>query len=508
MQTIKLIHETWEFDTKNRLGLPGGFGEVFLGKGSSGEVAIKQLKLTATVAAHRELQIGQSLSERSLQHVVPILDYGQDADSDRYYIVMPVCDRSLQDDINDKGVCSPADCGEILLAILYGLKEAKDITHRDIKPSNILMHEAKWKIADFGIAKFVEDSTSLETLRHSLTPAYAAPEQWLLRRPTNATDIYAVGCIAHCLSTGAPPFSGDVDSLREQHLNEIPKSLDSLPASVRGLVSQMMRKVPDIRPSLERCIAVLEKARGADELQNIRGVDKRLAEAVSELAVTQARKEADQQASEERRRNRGAVFEEAASELTQIKKRLFGEINRHAQDVMAKTSSDSMLRIGKGTLTFDTAESASSVRGLIRNDPEQLGGSEGWGVHNRQSKWDIVAFTKISIEQQVDHNFYKRCANIVFGRPSKDSDYRWYEMAFWSSSSSPVGGADCYPFCLDYVWDIDEALSSGMAVNNLAYDAVPIDAEDADSFVEYWMDIVTQAMVGKLVRPSGMPMHR
>ncbi|MCH9026675.1 MAG: serine/threonine protein kinase [Proteobacteria bacterium] len=507
MQTIKLIHEIWEIDTKKALGSPGGFGEVFLGKGSSGEVAIKQLKLTATQAAHRELQIGQSLFERSLQHVVPILDYGQDADSDRYYIVMPVCDRSLQDYIDDKGVGSPADCIEILLAILCGLKEAKDITHRDIKPLNILMHEAKWKIADFGIAKFVEDSTSLETLRNSLTPAYAAPEQWLLQRPTSATDIYAVGCIAHGLSTGAPPFSGDVDSLREQHLKETPESLDSLPASVRGLVSQMMRKNPDIRPSLERCITVLENARGG-EPQNVRGVEKRLAKAVSELAVTQARKEADQQARDERRRNREAVFDEAASELAQIKKRLFGEINHHAQDVRENTSNDSVLRIGNATLAFDTAESASSVRGLIRSDLEQIGGSAGWGVHKQQSKWDIVAFTNISIEQIGDHNFYKRCANIVFGRPSNDSDYRWYEMAFWSLSSSPVGWADSYPFCLDYVWEIDEALSSVMAVNNLAYDPVPIDAEDADSFIEYWMDIVTQAIVGKLVKPSHMPMNR
>ena len=507
MQTIKLIHEIWEIDTNKTLGSPGGFGEVFLGKGSSGDVAIKQLKVTATQAAHRELQIGQSLYERSLQHVVPILDYGQDADSDRYYIVMPVCDRSLQDDINDKGDCSPADCIEILIAILYGLKEAKDITHRDIKPPNILMHEAKWKIADFGIAKFVEDSTSLETLRNCLTPAYAAPEQWLLRRPTNATDIYAVGCIAHALSTGAPPFSGNFDSLREQHLKETPKSLDSLPASVRSLVSQMMRKSPEIRPSLDRCIAVLEKARGAGA-KSVREVDNKFAQAVSELAVAQANQEAVQQAIEERRRNRELIFNEAASELCQIKNRLFDEIKSHVQDVMESTFSDSLLQIGKATLVFDTSESSSSCKGLRRSDPDQIGGEAGWGLHGRQSEWDIVACTSISIEQQAHHKPYKRCANIVFGRPSKDSDYRWYEMAFYSLSSSPAKWADGDPFCLEYVWEIDAALSSVMDVNNLAHNPVPMDAEDEDSFIEYWMDIVAQAMVGKLVNPSRMPMNR
>ncbi|MDM3788590.1 protein kinase, partial [Proteus mirabilis] len=77
--------------------------------------------------------------------------------------------------------------------------EVGDIVHRDLKPGNILRHEERWKIADFGIAKFVEDSTSLETLREALTPSYAAPEQWLGQRPTSATDIYALGCIIHAL---------------------------------------------------------------------------------------------------------------------------------------------------------------------------------------------------------------------------------------------------------------------------------------------------------------------
>ena len=69
--------------------------------------------------------------------------------------------------INNKGNFSAIESIEILLTILTGLAEVGDITHRDLKPSNILLHESKWKIADFGIAKFVEDSTSLETLRRA-----------------------------------------------------------------------------------------------------------------------------------------------------------------------------------------------------------------------------------------------------------------------------------------------------------------------------------------------------
>lgn len=116
--------------------------------------------MTASQAAHRELEIGKSLSERQLNNIVPILDCGQDAASDRYFLVMPICDRSLQDEINNKGTFFAGEFIERLLAILSGLSEAQDITYRDLKPFNVLMHESVWKIADFGIAKFVEDSTS------------------------------------------------------------------------------------------------------------------------------------------------------------------------------------------------------------------------------------------------------------------------------------------------------------------------------------------------------------
>lgn len=199
MQAIKLNKHTWNVDTSAPLGAPGGFGEVFRGVGENGDVAIKRLKVTATEAAHRELQIGQSLSERSLRNIVPILDYGQDADSDRYFIVMPICDRNLQNEVSNRGVYSPKEAIEITLAILAGLAEVQDITHRDLKPSNILMHESKWKIADFGIAKFVEDSTSLETLRSSLTPAYAAPEQWQLQRPTVLLLTFTLSVVSYTL---------------------------------------------------------------------------------------------------------------------------------------------------------------------------------------------------------------------------------------------------------------------------------------------------------------------
>ena len=182
MPTIRLNDAEWTYDEADPLGPAGGFGEVFRGTGVNGAVAVKRLKLTANAAAHREMNIGQVLAGRTLKHVVPVLDYGQDAGSDGYFLVMPICERSLQDEI-DKGVLTMAEARAAALDVLAGLAEVGDIVHRDLKPGNVLYYDGAWRLADFGIAKFVEDSTSLRTLRNSLTPPTALQSSGRGRRP-------------------------------------------------------------------------------------------------------------------------------------------------------------------------------------------------------------------------------------------------------------------------------------------------------------------------------------
>src|ERR1039458_9577296 len=123
LQTIRLTQHEWTFDDNARLGPRGGFGEVFRGTGENGAVAIKRLNLTAGAAAFRELRIGEALGARKLNHVVPILDFGQDALSDRYFLVMPICEKSLQDKLSSGGPLDGADVSNVVLDILAGLTE-------------------------------------------------------------------------------------------------------------------------------------------------------------------------------------------------------------------------------------------------------------------------------------------------------------------------------------------------------------------------------------------------
>ena len=183
MDDIRLPGGIWRIDTLRPLGSPGGFGAVFIGESEGGDaVAIKRLHLGAADAAHRELSIAEELRSVSSDHVVSVLDAGQDSDSDRYFIVMPVADESLQDYLAREGLLPDTLAAEILGQIATGLADIPGIVHRDLKPANVLSLDGFWQVADFGIARFVEASTSSRTLREALTPAFAAPEQWRLER--------------------------------------------------------------------------------------------------------------------------------------------------------------------------------------------------------------------------------------------------------------------------------------------------------------------------------------
>ncbi len=145
----------------------------------------------------------------------------------------------------------------VTLSILDALAHAhaRGVIHRDLKPGNVLVTNDPrgrpvLKLADFGLAQALYRPDDVGNERKiSGTPRYMAPEQieGRIRDQGPWTDLYALGCLAYWMLTGAPPFDGDLDAVLEGHLFETPAAIRSdidLPPGFSDWVLRLLAKSP------------------------------------------------------------------------------------------------------------------------------------------------------------------------------------------------------------------------------------------------------------------------
>jgi serine/threonine-protein kinase len=486
MQKIELPRGVWVYDPAKPLGPPGGFGAVYEGfSNEHGELAVKRLHVSANDAAHREMRIATDLAGRNLTNVIPVLDAGEDADSGAYFVVMPKAEKSLQAEIS--GGLPARAAARIMLDVVNGLIEVNDIVHRDLKPANILFHAGRWKVADFGIARFLEESTSLETLKGCLSPPYAAPEQWQFIRATSATDIYALGCIGYALLAGRPPFLGN--DFRDQHLHADPPTLPAdCPPRLQTLLSMMLRKPPSARPSLERVGALLNEVLQTANPSSQGDGFSVLAQAGAHVARAQAEAQRAQQQQLSESEARNQLADTGRKILGDIIERLLLRISSEAPNAERNG-----FQVHLAEAQFEV--SLSGTRGYSRKKPVPPGAFE-------QSKWDVVAIEEIVVHQQRPE--YQWSASLWYCRLPNTSEYRWYEASYFSAFKAEA----LAPYSLARsIMDADLAASNVMHVYQLAFGPTAIDDEDEEDFTERWAALLGLASQGKLGHPRGLPLQ-
>jgi hypothetical protein len=146
------------------------------------------------------------------EHIVETFDAGIDSETGAPFIVMELLrGEGLDAMLRRRGRLPPAEVILLLDQAASALDRTHEagIVHRDLKPSNMMLTRrddgsVRLKILDFGIAKFVAQSTqSIKTTRTVGTPVYMAPEQIRGEGTIDQrADVYSMGQLAYALLVG------------------------------------------------------------------------------------------------------------------------------------------------------------------------------------------------------------------------------------------------------------------------------------------------------------------
>lgn len=488
MQKITLEKSTWKVNLNEPFGEPGGFGEVFHGQDADGnEVAIKRLKISANDTASRELTMAGRLMDSAHTNVVEVFDYGLDLSSDRYFIVMPKMEMSLEQYCEDNGPLDLSNALSIALDVLNGLEEVGDIVHRDLKPPNILTDGDSWKVADFGIARFVANATASKTLKGFMSPYYAAPEQWQHERATGKTDIYSLAGIIYKMLTGSPPFVGDKSEIKLGHQTVAFPDIDA-PPRLLSTMKQMGRKSQQSRPSLSIVKSQLEKV--LKDLDSGAMKSSSLGKVNAQIDVKRSEAEAKAQTIQRIKQEQREIANAGAEMLQDIIGDIFSSIRDEASN--AKMSNNMTITLGNSTLKFEnpTERIDSSV------DKQSI--SQTDYVIRTDSLYSISCNIAPEYRQYHGSSFYTWEASIFYAKAPDSDDFRWYEMGFWHMG----GHSRDYPFALRANGDLQLGLSRVMSSYQTCFGPRPIDYGDADAFKGRVLGLFAQAAQGSLRAPT------
>jgi eukaryotic-like serine/threonine-protein kinase len=179
-------------------------------------VAVKLLRDDiATDPAVRERFLREARTAAKFTHPNAVTVYDTGQDGRQPWIVMElVRGEDLSRRLTLSGRLDESEAVRITDAVLAALEAAHrdGMVHRDVKPGNImLLDDGGVKLADFGIAKSVQDATAGMTATGQIigTAKYLSPEQVEGHPATPASDAYATGVVLYEMLAGDPPFTGD-----------------------------------------------------------------------------------------------------------------------------------------------------------------------------------------------------------------------------------------------------------------------------------------------------------
>jgi len=246
------------YEIVNELGR-GGNGIVYRVKCEENYYALKLLKnrkqRDSLARFIDEIKILKRL--RSVNGVVPMLDYHISRDKGTLFYVMPIAEMLTHYVLKEDKSNVVVLFWELAITLKNLCK--RGIHHRDIKPTNIFYYDDSVCISDFGLVEF-PDKKDITPLKGKLGPERTmAPE--MRRSPGSSegekADVYSFAKTFYILLTGNEDcFDGKYDSLGSAHISRY-CTFDSMQI-IEGLMELCTEHDPEKRPTFEGIILYFE----------------------------------------------------------------------------------------------------------------------------------------------------------------------------------------------------------------------------------------------------------
>jgi TolB-like protein/predicted Ser/Thr protein kinase len=244
------------YRVKRELGR-GGMAIVYLAEDvpHGRDVAIKVLspELGSSIDSERfkrEIQIAARLSH---PNILPAYDSGS-ANGLHYYVMPFIEGESLRARLDRESQLAIEDAIALTCEVADALSYAhsQGIVHRDVKPENVLIQSGHAVVADFGIARLLQDAGGEKLTATGIsigTAAYMSPEQFSGEKVDGRSDMYSLACMLYEMLVGQVPFTGpNAMAVMARHTMQPVPSIRlvraSVPESVEEVIMRALEKVP------------------------------------------------------------------------------------------------------------------------------------------------------------------------------------------------------------------------------------------------------------------------
>lgn len=263
---------TGKYKLKKKLS-KGSFGKIFLASNIEGEsFVIKKIRKT-------DKNVGRIKNDAEIPklvnhpNIIKIIDYFET--KDHAHIVYPYMDNykvmtkfEMEMQLNDSDKIKKIANIFFQLCDVIECMHDIGIVHRDIKPENVLIvnNDKTPIIVDFDLA-FVMNNDNYPSYNNICgSPGYLAPEMWEDYEDYSAInykigDIYSLGVMLYrILNFMKMPYDiSNFENLYISILNDAPIKSDCGTEDLDDLLSSLIDKNPNNRPSLKEIKLVLKK---------------------------------------------------------------------------------------------------------------------------------------------------------------------------------------------------------------------------------------------------------